>query len=192
MSTTNPEKRLTFVVDDSALIDKEQPATHSGLTMLDLAAALLKRRRFVAWVILASVAAGVILAFVQPTRFTATAKILPPEQSQSSAMTLLSSLTNMGGMGALASLAGRDLGIKNPNDLYVSMLKSRTIADALIQRFDLQRVYHSKDMSTARRALASKSKIVAEKEGFISISVDDGEKKRAADLANGYVDELRN
>src|SRR5262249_21908253 len=158
-----------------------------GLTMLDVAAALLRRKRLVASVILGSMAVGVMLAFALPTRYTATAKILPPGQSQSTAMALFSSLSNLGGMGAFASLAGRDLGIKNQNDLYVSMLKSRTIADALIQRFDLQKVYHSKDMSTARRALASKSRIVAEKEGFISISVDDGDKKRAANLLTGML-----
>jgi tyrosine-protein kinase Etk/Wzc len=71
------------------------------------------------------------------------------------------------------------------------MLRSRTSEDALIRRFDLLRVYHDTKMSDARRDLEDASSIVLAKEGFVSISVEDRDRRRAPQIANGYVDELR-
>jgi uncharacterized protein involved in exopolysaccharide biosynthesis len=85
---------------------------------------------------------------------------------------------------------GLGLGLKNPNDIYLGMLKSRPVADALIQKFSLAALYHSKDMTAARKKLASRTEVVSEKDGFIAISVTDGDKNRAAELANGYTREL--
>jgi uncharacterized protein involved in exopolysaccharide biosynthesis len=94
-------------------------------------------------------------------------------------------------LGSLASLAGGAVsGVKNPNDLYVGMLKSRTVADNLIQRFDLNKRYEQKFQSETRRRLAAATMIVSGKDGIITVEVDDKDPKRAADLANGYVDEL--
>ena len=88
-------------------------------------------------------------------------------------------------------MAQKDLGLKNPSDLYVGMLRSRTVADALIRRFDLLRVYREKKMSRARQDLENASGIVVGKEGFVSISVEDKDPRRAPEIANAYVDELR-
>jgi uncharacterized protein involved in exopolysaccharide biosynthesis len=97
-------------------------------------------------------------------------------------------LAQLGGLGALA---GGVAGIKNPNDLYVGMLKSRTVADDLIERFGLMQLYHATIPSRVREALAAVTKItVGAKDGIITIEVDDKDPKRAADLANAYVDEL--
>src|SRR5712692_922944 len=89
----------------------------------------------------------------------------------SSAGALLSSLSSSG-VGALASAAGKDLGIKNPNDLYVGMLKTRPVADGIIKHFDLQKLYGAKDMTETRKTLADYTEIVSEKEGFISVAVE--------------------
>ena len=70
------------------------------------------------------------------------------------------------------------------------MLTSRTIEDNLINRFDLRKVYRSKRYQDARKKLESRSEIIATKEGLISISVTDNDPKRAAEIANAYVDEL--
>jgi tyrosine-protein kinase Etk/Wzc len=89
-------------------------------------------------------------------------------------------------------LASGSLGLKNPADMYVSLLTSRTIEDALVRRFDLMKEYKAKRMSGARKELESCSKIVAgTKDGLIRLTVNDRDPKRAADLANGYVDEFR-
>jgi len=90
----------------------------------------------------------------------------------------------------LGAAAGGALGIKNPNDLYVGMLKSRTVADNLIARFDLNKLYDEKFQSDARKVLEKKTTITSGKDGIIIIEVDDTDPKRAADVANAYVDEL--
>ena len=69
--------------------------------------------------------------FTIPPTFTATTKFMPPQQQQSGAAAMLQSL------GALGGLAGAAGGIKNPADQYVAFLKSRSVQDALIDRFKL-------------------------------------------------------
>src|SRR5208283_5113431 len=108
----------------------------------------------------------------------------PPQQNQSAVTAML------GQIGANTGLAAADFGLKNPDDLFVALLGSRTIADHLIDRFDLRRLYSVKQYREARKTLESRSKIVAGDEGLISISVTDRDPRRAADIANAYVDEL--
>ncbi|WP_046114681.1 Wzz/FepE/Etk N-terminal domain-containing protein [Aquincola tertiaricarbonis] len=124
-------------------------------------------------------------AFLIPPTFTATTTFLPPQQQQSSAASALASL------GALAGLAG-GAGVKTPADQYVAFMQSATVSDRIIDRFDLMKVYESKLRMDARKKLTDNAKItVGKKDGLISVSVDDGNPKRAADIANAYIDELR-
>jgi uncharacterized protein involved in exopolysaccharide biosynthesis len=87
-------------------------------------------------------------------------------------------------------IAGGLAGIRNPNDLYIAMLKSRTVADNLIQRFDIMKSSNATYPSQARKELAQVTSIISDKSGIITIGVDDKDPKRAAELANAYVDEL--
>jgi uncharacterized protein involved in exopolysaccharide biosynthesis len=70
------------------------------------------------------------------------------------------------------------------------MLKSSTVADNLIQRFDLNKLYDEQYQSLTRKRLEQETIVSAGKDGIITIQVDDKDPKRAAELANGYVDEL--
>jgi uncharacterized protein involved in exopolysaccharide biosynthesis len=98
----------------------------------------------------------------------------------------------MGGSSALASMAGASLGIKSAGDMYVSLFRSRTIEDALIQRFGLMARYHEKKISDTRKDFEKRSTVVlGAKDGLIRISVTDRDPNFAADMANGYVDEFR-
>ena len=82
-------------------------------------------------------------------------------------------------------------GIKNPNDMYVAMLKSRTVADSLIQRFDLNKYYEQEFQSGTRKALEASTKIAAGKDGLITVEFDDKDPKLAAEVANAYIEELK-
>jgi capsule polysaccharide export protein KpsE/RkpR len=117
--------------------------------------------------------------------FTAKVTIMPPQQGPSSAA-LISQL------GSLASLTGlgNGSGMRDPNDLYLAILQSDTIGDALIKRLDLLSVYHTKKLSEARRVLSANTKFLSQNGGLISITVKDGDPHRAAQIANAYVDEL--
>jgi tyrosine-protein kinase Etk/Wzc len=123
-----------------------------------------------------------------PNIYTGTTKILPPQQNQSAAVAMLGQLS--GQLGGLGGLAGGALGIKNPNDLYVGMLKSRTVADNLIDRFELKKIYDEDTNHFARRMLEKRTVINSGRDGIITVEVEDKDPKRAAALANGYVEEL--
>jgi capsule polysaccharide export protein KpsE/RkpR len=98
---------------------------------------------------------------------------------------MITQLSNLASLTGLGSGAARD-----PNDLYLGILQSNTIADAMVNRLDLMAVYHARKQSEARVKLAGNSKFVSEKGGMISITVKDEEPHRAARIANAYVDEL--
>lgn len=174
--------------------DGERPAENARrgepdqFHLLDLLILLSRRKQIVLRTSLAASFLAVIFSLLLPNRYTATAKILPPQQSQSLAAAMIGQL---GALGPMAAMAQKDLGLKNPNDLYVGMLRSRTTEDALIRRFDLLRVYRDKKMSDAREDLENASSILAGKEGFVSISVEDKDPGRAPQIANAYVDQLR-
>ena len=116
--------------------------------------------------------------------YTATTKILPPQRSQSS------TAATLGLIGALAGVAGGSLGIKRRNDTFVAMLKSRTIADAIIERVKRKELYDEKYLQDTREELSRNVNISSGKDGVITVDVDDKDPKRAADMANTYVEEL--
>jgi uncharacterized protein involved in exopolysaccharide biosynthesis len=156
---------------------------HADLLGLLLVLAREKRAIVLGTLVVAVVAA--VIVFIVPKSYTATATILPPQQNQS----VLTAM--MGQMAGAQALDLRDLGLKNPSDVFVAMLKSRTVEDALVNRFDLRKVYYVKSYQDARKKLEKRSEIDPEKEGLISIQVTDHDAKRAAEIANAWVDELR-
>ena len=160
------------------------------IDLLDLLIALARRKRLIAAATVGSAVLAAVISFLIPNRYTATTKVLPPQQAQSSAAMLMTQLAGSG-LGPLAAVAGKDLGLKNPNDIYIGMLKSRTVEDALIGEFALSGVYREKKISDTRKELEKASDIVSSKEGLIEISVEDKSPQRAAALANSYVEQLR-
>ncbi|MFN9773692.1 MAG: Wzz/FepE/Etk N-terminal domain-containing protein [Burkholderiales bacterium] len=158
----------------------------TGFGLLDLMVLLAENARRLALVPIACGLVALGITFLVSPTYTAVARILPPQQQGGAAALLAAQL------GSLASLAAGAAGLKNPSEQYVGILKGRTIGDAIIERFDLRRVYDLELMETTRRMLASRVDIGAGlRDGIISIEVDDEDPKRAADIANGYVAALR-
>ena len=160
------------------------------VSLLDLLIVLAKHKRVVLGVPLVAAIGAAVISFLLPNIYTGTTRILPPQQSASAASALLNQLG--GAFGGLAGAAGGSLGIRNPSDLYVGMLKSRTVADNLISRFELGKVYDTDYVSDSRKRLEKETTIIAGRDGIITVEVDDKDPKRAAELANAYVDELMN
>ncbi len=167
----------------------QPPATgHSQaddeISLLDMAIVLAKHKKLILGFpfLAAVVTAGITL--LMPNWYTATAKLLPPQQSQSNAVAIL------GQLGALSGGTSTALGLKNPSDIFVAMLKSRTVADAIIERFKLKELYDEKYLQDARKALSKNADITAARDGVITIEVDDKSPQLAADISNAYVEEL--
>jgi len=155
----------------------------SRIDTTELLLVLAQHKKRILQITLAAALAALIVTLLLPNMYTATATILPPQQKQSS-------MNLMGQIGAMAGLGAGDLGLKNPTDIFVAMLTSRTVEDNLINRFDLRKIYWRKRYQDTRKKLEDRSEVIATKEGLISISVADRDPRRAAELANAYVDEL--
>jgi tyrosine-protein kinase Etk/Wzc len=175
----------------SEVLSTTPASSEEGTIVLDALIVLARRKFFIASFTLGAAILTAIITLMLPVRYTASTALLPPSQSSSTSSILLSGLT--GSLGSLGSLAGGSFGLKDPSDMYVALFRSRTVEDALIQRFGLMGEYHVKNMSAARKKFEDRSTVTAGvKDGLIRITVEDHDAKRAADLANGYVDEFRN
>lgn len=130
------------------------------------------------------VAAGI--SMILPPTYTSRTVLLPPQPATG----LLSS--QLGALSTLAPLAGGAAGFKSPVDQYIGLLHSRTIADRLIEKLQLADYYGAKTREDARTTLATNTEIsVGRKDGLLTIEVTDRDPKRAADIANNYIIELR-
>ena len=168
------------------------------VSLLDLLILLLERRRFIMGFVLTAMMLAIAVAFILPVRYEAKVTLLPPAQNSSLSPALLGplgsagSMGSIGSLGSLASLGSGGLSLKNPADMYVAFLTSRTVEDAMIQRFGLMSEYHTRRVSDTRKELERRTTALAgTKDGLIHLSVEDGDPKRAAELANGYVEEFR-
>jgi uncharacterized protein involved in exopolysaccharide biosynthesis len=155
------------------------------VSLLDLLQVVVENLRLL---VLGPLAVGIValgISFAITPTFIGTTVFLPPQQQQNSAAMLLQSL------GALGGLAGAAAGLKNPNDQFVSFLKSVVVEDALVERFKLMERYDVEFKMDARKELEDFSKISSGKDGLITVDFFDKDPAFAANVANAYVEELR-
>ena len=170
---------------DASQIDDDE------ISLLDLLIVLAERKRLIFWITAGFAIAALIVSLLLPRRYTATASLLTPQQNSSLSAQLASQFGALGPVAALASGGGGSL-LRNPNDIYVGMLRSQTVEDAMVEHFGLMQEYHKEYLSDARKAFEKHATVDGSgKDGLIRISVDDQEPVRAAALANGYVDQFR-
>jgi len=160
------------------------------INLLDCIIVLLKRKRLIATITIGAAVITAIISLIMPSIYKAKTKILPPQSSRSDMAAQL--MGQLGGLGGLGALAG-GVGIKTTNDLYIGLLKSRPVLDAVIDKFDLMKMYKTKSRETARIAIARALKAQNDKKsGIITIGIEDKDPKRAAEIANAFVEELKN
>jgi len=162
-------------------------------SLLDIVVLLVGNKLFITRFVFAAALVAIVVSFLLPARYEAKIVLLPPAQNSSLGSALLGQVGNAGSLGSLgAALASGTLGIKTPADMYVALLTSRTVEDAMIKRFGLMAEYDKKTISGARKEFERRTTAVAgAKDGMIRISLEDGDPNRAAELANGYVEEFR-
>jgi uncharacterized protein involved in exopolysaccharide biosynthesis len=158
---------------------------------------LWRARRFIWGVAWKTLIASIVVAFVIPAHYKSAVRFVPGENSSnsggSSMMGLLSKA--IGGSDSLSTGLGLDaaglLGAKTPGAFYVEVLKSRTVQDRLINRFDLRARYGKSTYFETRKKLTIFTEIEEDKKsGVITLTVTDYEPKVAAQISNAYVEEL--
>jgi uncharacterized protein involved in exopolysaccharide biosynthesis len=151
---------------------------------------LWNERRFLNRAAIAGLLLGTLFAFLLPKRFESTTQLMPPDSQSSSGMAMLAALTAKTGNG-VGAIAGDLLGMKSSGALFIGILRSRTVEDRLIDKFDLKKIYWTRLEENARRKLEENTSISEDrKSGIINITVTDDDPKRAAAIAQAYVEEL--
>jgi capsule polysaccharide export protein KpsE/RkpR len=166
-----------------AEIDNAQNKTLVSLRLL------WDNRRLLFRIAIYGLLASTILAFLMPSRYESTARLMPPDnQSTSTALAMAAAQMSSSATG-LQSVAGDFLGMKSTGELYVGILNSRTVQDKLVEEFKLKRRFWT--MEDARKYLAAHTSVsVDRKSQIIGITVTDHNPQKAAAMTGAYVDEL--
>ena len=190
--TTNGTKAQTEDPTTSVEMTAEPEYTMSdlGSSLMEKLQLLWEKRRHLQRAFFAGLACGLIVAFLIPSQYESTVQLMPPDSQSSSGLAMLAALTAKTG-GGIGGIAGDLLGIKGSGALFTGILHSRTVQDRLVNRFDLRKVYSIRLQEDARKELADNTGISEDrKNGIVSVTATDRDPKRAAAIAQGYVEEL--
>lgn len=155
------------------------------VSIVDYLLVLAKQKKLIIAVTLIATCVAAISTFFMKPIYLATTLILPPQKESGLISSMLSQLSGVSG------LAGELAGKGTNSELYLDFLRSETIRDPIIDRFNLKEVYGSPYRDQLYKIMDFKGRISASrKTGVITITVEDGNPQRAADMANAYVEEL--
>lgn len=157
--------------------------TEEHINLLELLQVIVKRKMIIIIICAIAFVASVAYSLSLPNIYSATAKVLPPQKEAAGGLSSV-----LGQMGGVAGLAVGGLG--SGTDLYLGILRSRSVADEVVRRLDLTTLYKTENPELARINLEASVRMQAGKDGIINIIAEDTDPKRAARVANMYVDEL--
>jgi len=153
--------------------------------LIDLARIIAKRFRMICFVTLSAAVVSLIYSLTLSNIYTAKTLILPKPEDKGLKSALL------GQLGGLENLVGGAVEGSNAAELYVSMLKSEVLRDRIIDRFKLLEIFNKKYRAEVYRTLDKKVSVSAsKKDGIVTLTVDDKDPKRAANIANAFTEEL--
>lgn len=152
-------------------------------------ALLWRHRRFLARAAGVGLIVATLVAFLVPKRFTSSARLMPPDQGPGNGMAMMAALASKAG--PLGSLGSEMLGLKTTDDLFIGILQSRTVEDDLIAKYDLRKVYGTREWEAARRMLTAKTELSQDRKSeIITISVVDRSPQRAQEMTAEYIKAL--
>jgi uncharacterized protein involved in exopolysaccharide biosynthesis len=187
-----PSRELHPTLDNNASFIEASEISSASAGIAAALRLLWNERRFIAKVTIISLIISVLVAFLIPKRYESTTQLMPPDQSSESGAAMMAAVLGKSeGLSGLSGLGANLLGLKTSGDLFMGVLRSRTIEDAIITKFDLRRVYWDKRWEQARTDLAERTNIYNDrKNGIITIVVIDRNPQRAANIAAEYVAQL--
>ncbi len=154
---------------------------------VDVLTVLFRRRWFLIWNFIIVAVISAIISLLLQKWYTSSSVILPPASGSSE----LSAFTS----GSVGSILGGMSGISGGEvDVYLAILNSRTLRQAVIDSFDLPRVYKLKGnyyIETVLKILSERISINYDMEsGVITVSYTDKDPQLAAEIVNFYVSQL--
>ena len=150
---------------------------------LDHLQALVRWRRMILISALTVMAVTAVVSLLMTERFRATAVLFPPEEEQSDfglASLLSKSPINLGKIGG-QGVSAQD---------FVPVAKSRSVAEAVIGRFHLDRLWGSENREQALKTFGQRLTLLLSREEFLSVSFEAESPQLASDVANAVVEEM--
>lgn len=158
------------------------------VSLLDYWRVVRKHLRLIVVLYVIAVLASMGYSLWTPKIYEATATILTPDERVGRSLGLATALATSG---VSQAVPGGSLPSLTPQrDMFVSVLKSRTMAQDVVQRFDLQERYQAPFLSDAIRYLYGMTTVPLSKDGVISVKVQETDPQLAAAIANFYVAHL--
>jgi uncharacterized protein involved in exopolysaccharide biosynthesis len=185
MVEETPDAKATFVPEWDESLTRERILPRLRL--------LWAMRRFLGRCALVGLFVTTLIAFLVPSEYESTARLMPPDQQPGGGLALMAMLGGgqNGGSGGLGSLATDLLGVKTTGAMFIAVMHSRTAEDGIIQRFDLKKVYWTRLEESTRKRLEKNTEILEDrKSGVITLIVTDHDAKRAAAMAGAYIEQL--
>lgn len=190
MATREIAKRYSEPELEPELVSIPEGETREGGNSVEKWRLLWENRALLYRSVLIGLVASTIIAFLIPVRYTTTSRLMPPDQASQGIASMVAAL-GKGGTSDLGSIGTELLGVKTSGDLFVGVLKSETVQNALVNKFDLRKVYGEKRWQDARKTLEDRTTVTADrKSGIITIKVSDHNQERAAALGREYVEQL--
>jgi len=149
---------------------KSSEAEYRTINLLKYWLLLRRRKRVVVAFALAGFALGAIAAYSIPPKYDAIVRFLPPAPKATAPLSLFAT--------------------SNQGDHYLGLISSRTVADDVIEHQHLKEYFHAINDSDVRRRLEAISKIVVDKNQYITVTVRAKEPQTAMNIANEYVSAL--
>ena len=166
----------------------------TGFNILDYLIILAKHKKLILSITLPFALIAFLLTIPKNTFYQAEISMLPPQQQR---MSMSGDFVQQFGMfpGMLSNNYGKQ-------ELLVEIVKSKTFANKIIEKFKLKNIYGAKNIIETRNTLLANVRIVPDYTSPIPISfqgrsiltkifVRDQNPQRAADIANGIVEELK-
>lgn len=178
--------------DEYLVLSEQRPSLRKGERFAANCRLLWEKREILRRATLYGFIFFTVLAFAIPARYASTAKLMPPDSNQAaSGLAAVASMVSSSSSSTAGGLANEMLGLKNTSDIFSGILSSRTVQDALIQQFNLKKVYWDRRIEDAREDLSKHTDVdVERKSQIVSITVTDRNPQRATAMAQAYVDQL--
>ena len=161
-----------------------------GSTFFEFLTVTVRYRKFLFWFVFIITTGVALYALLSPKWYKATASVLPAEQND--LLSTLSGISNLtkgfSSSKGLAALTGKN----SETDKYMALLKSATITNDVIQKFDLRKEYDKENdyYDKVVKEWQSNFELEIQDEGNLTITVYDKNPNTAADIANYMVNRL--
>ena len=176
-------------------VDVVRPDTATdSMDTVEMLSLIWERRAFLSKVAVRALIVSTLIAFLLPTKYDSTIRLMPPDSLGDSGMILAALAAGSGsgkGSSGLASLAGSALGMKNNGALFVDLLHSRTVQTHIVDKFHLRGKFWDRYEDDARNTLDDHTQISEDKKRRHSVTVRASSPQKARDMAKSYVEELR-